>query len=217
MVSKQTRCKNKIKAILSFLGREISDREVGTYRSKRYMQWLEQLRFQHDSGNEAFKVLIEELNHLRSKIYYSMHQIRALSRQEPYKTDVRNLVTIPGISSLSAMILLTVLMDINKFGSFDKLNGYCGLYPGEHSTGEEIPNTGLTNRQNPVLRELLIENTWIAVRNDPALMMAFKKLSFRMRKNKAIIRIAKKLLSRIWYVLKNKEAYQIGVVISENN
>lgn len=42
--------------------------------------------------------------------------------------------------------------------------------------------------------------------------MSFQKLTKRMPKNQAIIRIARKLLNRIRYVLKNQELYEPGVV-----
>ena len=47
---------------------------------------------------------------------------------------------------------------------------------------------------------------------DPALRLAFKEYCKRMDKNKAILRIAKKLLSRIRYVLVHEVKYETGVV-----
>jgi hypothetical protein len=45
------------------------------------------------------------------------------------------------------------------------------------------------------------------------MMAKFAELSRVMKKNKAIIRIAKKVLNRIRYILKNHQAYEIGVVV----
>jgi hypothetical protein len=59
---------------------------------------------------------------------------------------------------------------------------------------------------------MLIESAWVAIRHDPALMMAYGELRKRMEANKAIVKIAKKLLSRIKHVLKNKEPYEKGIV-----
>jgi hypothetical protein len=50
------------------------------------------------------------------------------------------------------------------------------------------------------------------VRKDPALLMSFNELSKKMQKNNAIVRIARKLLNRIRYVLKNKQEYVSAVV-----
>jgi transposase len=207
-VKKQTRCKNQIKGLLNFYGITIPDDVATTYWSRKFIAWLESSSLQQASGDYALKSLLEELNYLRQIIARLTKQIRALAEEEPYRTSVMFLLSIDGISTLSAMILLTELIDIHRFSSLDHLANYCGLVPGEHSTGEEQTITGISPRRNPVLRALLIECAWVAVRKDPALIMAFNKLSTRMPKNKAIIRIARKLLNRIRFVLKNQQPYQ---------
>lgn len=121
-------------------------------------------------------------------------------------------MSIPGFGTISAMMIMTEIIDISRFKKVDNFRSYFGVAPGEDSTGEEETITGLTQIRNKVLRTVIIEPAWVAVRKDPALMMAFAKLSKRMKKNEAIIRIAKKMINRLWYVLKNKNPYQIGVV-----
>jgi hypothetical protein len=70
----------------------------------------------------------------------------------------------------------------------------------------------MTQRHHSSLRWLLIEASWIAVRKDPAMMEAFNEYGKRMRKTKAIVKIARKLLNRIRYVLKNQAEYVTGVI-----
>ena len=110
------------------------------------------------------------------------------------------------------MILLTELVDINRFRSLDHLASYVGLIPGEDSSGEQERTTGISRRRNVHLRTLLIECSWVAVRKDPALLMSLVNLTKRMPKNRAIVRIARKLLNRIRYVLKHEELYESCVV-----
>jgi transposase len=112
------------------------------------------------------------------------------------------------------MTLLTELVTIERFRSLDELASYAGLVPGERSSGEEEHDTGISPRRNPAMRHMLIESAWVAARQDPALMMAFSTLSHRMPKNQAIVRIARKLLNRIRYVLKNEQSYVKAVLQS---
>ena len=70
----------------------------------------------------------------------------------------------------------------------------------------------MTKRGRKALKIMLIEASWDAMRLDPALMAKFNELTKRMEKNKAIIRIARKMLSRIRYVLIHQQKYVIGVV-----
>lgn len=214
-VRKQTRCKNQIKALLAFYGISMPEDIAASHWSRRYINWLEQeMIFKQPSGDRALKSLLEELVSLRQIIVRSTKQIRALACEEPYSTSVHHLMTIGGISTLAAMTFLTELIDIHRFGTLDQLASYCGLVPGEHSTGEEQTMTDISPRRNAMLRGLLMECAWVAVRKDPALLMAFNKLSSRMPKNKAIVRIARKLLNRIRFVLKNQKPYQPGIVQS---
>lgn len=104
------------------------------------------------------------------------------------------------------------IVDIKRFKNTNKLCGYYGLYPSENSSGEKKTIGQITKRGKSHLRYLLIEAAWVAVRKDPALMMAFNSYIKIMKKQKAIIKIARKLLSRIHYVLREKKPYVIGVV-----
>jgi len=213
MVRKQTRCKNQIKAFLSFYGYTIPDSLARSHWSRHFIGWLESLSFEGDSGKESLDVLLEELKHLRQSIAHLTRQIGTLARQEGYKTQVELLVSIPGISTLSAMILLSEIVDISRFRNLDELASYVGLIPGEDSSGEQERTTGISRRRNSYLRSMLIECSWVAARQDPALLIAFNKLSKRMPKTRAIVRIARKLLNRIRYVLKHQEPYEACVVM----
>lgn len=212
MVKKQTRCKNQIKAMLCFYGIHIPYELVQSRWSKRFINWIEQIRMENASGNLTLKAHLDELNHIRRIIAELTRNIRALSETEKYRTNVSLLKTAPGISALTAMILLTELHTISRFKTLDKLSSYAGLIPRTDSSGEKDKKTNMTNRRNSMLRTLLIESAWVAVRKDPALIMAFNKLCKRTIKTKAIVVIAKKLLNRIRYVLKNQKEYVPGVV-----
>jgi hypothetical protein len=86
------------------------------------------------------------------------------------------------------------------------------LVPNYHSSGEKANNGEMTFRGHNTLRKSLIESSWLAARFDPALMMSYHSYIKRMEPNKAIIRIARKVLNRMYYVLKNKMEYVPGVI-----
>lgn len=212
LVRKRTRCKNQIKGLLSFYGVTLPEELRPAHWSRRFILWLEQLTMQAPSGSQVLKTLLQELKYLQQMIAEVTKQIRTLAKDPPYRSYTVHLITIPGISTLAAMILLTELVTPNRFKTLDKLASYVGLVPGEHSSGEREITTGISLRRNAFLRGLLIECAWVAVRKDPALVMAFNKLCTRMPKHQAIIRIAHKLLNRIRYVLKHRTSYVPAVV-----
>jgi len=207
MVRKQTRCKNQIKGMLLFYGVGIPEqREMGHW-SRRFIQWIERIRMERASGDIALKAYLEELSHLRQLIASLNRAILHLARTEEYRPLVRLLKAVPGISTLTAMILLTELGEITRFPSLDELSCYVGLVPDTQASAEKEYVGALTQRRHAQLRWLLIEASWVAIRKDPALLMAFEEYCKRMRKTKAIVKIAKKLLNRIRYVLKNQAEY----------
>ncbi len=57
------------------------------------------------------------------------------------------------------------------------------------------------------LIHLLIECAWRAIGADPSLTQAYASLTSKMSKQKAIVKIAKKLLNRIRYVWLNEKKY----------
>jgi len=209
MVRKQTRCKNQIKAILFFYGIPIPEE---SHWSRNFINWLEAISMERASGNLSLKAHIEELKQLRQIIAGLNKAILVLSRSDKYRDKAFLLRTVPGISTLTAMTLLTELYDISRFSSLDKLASYAGLVPDIKSSGETEYTAGITCRRNPTLRMVLIEASWVAVRKDPALMMAFNKFSLRMKKVAAIVHVARKLLNRIRFVLVNQERYVTAVV-----
>lgn len=150
---------------------------------------------------------MEELYHLGQSLAKLNRAILALSRTEEYRPWVSLLRTVPGISTLTAMILLLELGEITRFPSRDQLCTYVGLIPDTQSSGEKEHIGEMTQRGHSYLRWLLVEASWVAIRKDPAMMMAFNEYCKRMRKSKAIIRIARKLLNRVRCVLKNQAEY----------
>jgi transposase len=212
MVRKQTRCKNQIKAMLLFYGVVIpEEREMGHW-SRRFIRWIEGIRMERASGDMALQIHLEELCHLRQIIAKLNRAILALSRTEEYRSWVLLLRTVPGISTLTAMILLTEIGEISRFPSIDELTSYVGLIPDTDASGEKEHIGGITQRSHPQLRWVLIEASWRAVQKDPARMIAFGQYCKRMRKTKAIVKIARKLLNRIRYVLKNRSEYVPAVL-----
>ena len=113
---------------------------------------------------------------------------------------------------INAATILFEIQDIKRFKSLDHLYSYAGLVPDTGDSGNRKITKGITVRRNEYLRTALVESSWTVVRKDPALPMKYNELRKRMHYNKAIIRIAKHLLSRTRFVLLNQKEYVTGVV-----
>lgn len=212
MMKKQTRCKNQIKSLLFFYGIDLPEELVRSSWSQKFLRWIEGIRMERNSGDMVLKAHLEELKHLKPIIASLNRAIILLSREAEYRDWIRLLRTVPGVSTLTAMILLTELCELARFATLDHLASYVGLIPNTKASGETEHVGNLTHRRNAQLRAVLIEAAWTASRKDPVLLLAFNEYCKRMRKTRAIVKIARKLLNRIRYVLKNQVEYVPGVV-----
>jgi len=136
-----------------------------------------------------------------------------------FKQEYEWLISIPGISFVTASTILSVIDDINRFDKAGQFSSYCGLIPSEHSSGENIVRGKITKEGVKELRSLLIQSAWSIVRwkrNNDERTTRFRKKYYRMsykQKNtqKAVIAIARHLSRIVFGVLKNKTPYHGGI------
>lgn len=208
------RVKQRIKALLKFHGLK-PPKNAGIYErnwSRAYLSWIkEAIKELPITSQEAMKVLLNLREYLHAENLRVCLEIHHLMKNELNKA-YELILTVPGIGFIVAAAFLTEICDIKRFKSTDALAAFIGLVPDTHSTGDKDVTLGVTVRANAQLRHMLIESAWHAARKDPALSLAYSNLVKRMEPNKAIIRIARKLLNRIYAVLKTEKPYVCSVV-----
>lgn len=212
LVKELTRNKNRIKSFLHFHGIEIPEIFEKSQWSGKFIQWLKEIEMKESSSKITLSLLVTIVIEIRKMLLELTKQIIVLSRTVLYLKRVILLRSIPGIGLITSMLILTELENILRFSTLDKLCSFIGLVPSTHASGESDPTGKITKRAHSKLRTALVESAWTAVRFDPALTLSFNKLCARMDSNKVIIRIAKKLLSRILFVLKNNQTYVFSIV-----
>lgn len=210
----QTRAMNRIKSILSFYGFKVPQELENSHWSKRFIKWLQEIKLRTNNGTIALQYQVNRLLSIREYLLKVTRQIRLLAREEEFKENIDLLISIPGIGLITSMVFLSEIIDINRFKNLDELASFIGLCPGEHSSSDKKHTGRITKRGNKYLRYLLIEAAWVASRKDPSLMMSFNNLTKKqgLDKAKAIIKITRKLLNRMRYVLKNRKQYVTGVL-----
>lgn len=212
LVQDQTRYKNRIMAMLHFNGIVIPEGyKQSSHFSRKFINWLADMGLS-TSAKVALTLKVNALKHVRSELLEANRAVRDLSKSLRYKILVELIRSAPGIGIINAMVFLTELGDVRRFKCLDQLCNYVGLIPNIYSSSDTRHVKGITHRCNHILREALIESAWCAARKDPALLMAYQEYLKRMNHNKAIIKIARKLLNRIRFVLLNQEKYVNCVV-----
>ena len=213
IVSNQTRCKNRIWQLLHFSGLSLpKGYEAAQYWSSRFIKELQSIDCSSTELKTTLDLYIKDYQQTKSLLLEASRAIRKLCKQPTYQKDITLLRSIPGIGEIIAAVILFELQDVSRFKRFDHLCSYVGLVPNTSDSGETKITKGITNRSNYYLRTAVVEASWSVIRKDPPLLMKYKTYCRNMEKNKAIIRVAKHLLSRINYVLKNKKEYVTAVV-----
>lgn len=209
-ISKRTRqLKCRIKQFLHTQGITLPKRSEMSHWSGRFIHWLKSLEFQQEDAQYYLDTLILDLENTRKR---KVAHLRIIRKRIKGNKIIQYLKTVPGVGLIVAVNFYAEIMDIFRFPTLDHLIAFVGLVPSVEASDETERIIGLTNRCNKYLRYLLIEAAWTAVREDPALTLAFQKLLKYKSKQRAIIRIAKKLVNRMRFVWKNQQDYVTALV-----
>ena len=209
LVKDQTRCKNRIKHLLMFSGLKVGNIDA---RSQKYVKHLQELSCPTVSLRTALDLAIAEYLQIRKLLKDALLALRALSQEPAFQQVQPYLQSIEGIGLITGLLIQTEIQDMRRFKDNDHLCSYVGFVPDIKSSNDKMKVRGITHRRNPLLRESIIESSWIIIRKDPAMLMKYNKYRQHMNANKAIIRIGKHLLARIRYVWLNQKKYETGLV-----
>jgi transposase len=209
LVKDINRNKNRVKSLLYLYGIRIPVELWVSSRhwSSRYTEWLRTVKFDSAHGKNTLDMLIDLTLFHRQQLLTLNREFRSLAKDPVGGKLIRLLMSIPGVGLITAITLLAEIEDINRFKSIDQFCSFVGLVPSTGSSSDNEVTKGITPRSNRPLRNVIIESAWIAIRNDSTLALKYNELRKRMDGNKAIVRIAKQLLNRIRYVLKNEKEY----------
>lgn len=102
-----------------------------------------------------------------------------------------------GIGLTSSRILANELGDLSQFHSQKALYCFIGLTPIEQSSGDKRQLGNITRQGNPIIRAILTEAAWTAIKKDKELEQIFDRLVRNTgSRKKAIVGIAKKMIGR---------------------
>jgi transposase len=210
LLSDLTRVKNRIKDKFLSTGTVIPEKFDNGNWSKAFLRWIKETQLPDSSIRLTVDRLLEQFDFLHKHFLKVSIEVRKLQREARYKKSAKLLRSIPGIGPLTTVELLCEIEDINRFPSFKKFNGFIGFRPGSHSSGEHDWKGRLSYRRHNALRSSLVECAWTTIQKDPIMSERYRQLTQKLTGKRAIIVIARKLVSRIYAVLKNEQPYKIG-------
>ena len=114
------------------------------------------------------------------------------------------LATIPGVSRLSAMTILSEIgRDMSRFPTAEHLIAWAGLCPGQNESAGKRRN-GRLRKGAPWLKTMLVQCAWAAKRSKNSYYKAqYYRLKARRGSQKAICAVAASILTAIYHILKD--------------
>lgn len=125
-----------------------------------------------------------------------------------YKPTLCLLETIPALQERASTVIISELgIDLSMFPTAGHLCKWAGLCPGDYESAGKKKSTKIT-KGNPHIKSVLVQCAWCATRcKNFFLRDWFYRLRARRGAKKALIAVARKLLSIIWYMITNNEPY----------
>jgi transposase len=130
-----------------------------------------------------------------------------LEREVAGREDAQRLMTHPGVGPLTALGTVLVLGPVERFPDAKHVTSYVGLIPQEESSGGRQRFGHLTKQGNRLLRFLLVEAAQTASRLDPGLRRTYRRLAFRKGAASAKVAVARKLVIRLYIMLRDQIDY----------
>jgi transposase len=146
------------------------------------------------------RVLLGQIEALEASIAELERAITGVAQSLP---GHGNLVSVKGVGSLSAGILLSAIGPVKDFADPGRLAAYFGMVPRVENSNETEHHGHITRRGNKLARTTLVQCALIAKRYSPFLSRFYERIQHRRGTGKAIVATARKLLTIIYYTLKN--------------
>ena len=117
-------------------------------------------------------------------------------------------MTHPGVGPLSALATVLVLGTVSRFPTSKHVVSYVGLAPPIESSAGKHRLGRITKQGNALLRYVLGQAGQAAIKRDPDLKRLYYAVLHRRGRSRAKIAVARKLLVRLYVLLRDQIDYQ---------
>jgi transposase len=202
LVKQRTRLRNQIHAVLARNLIELDATDAFGHKGRRLLAAVELPAHERDQVDSALR-LHDALDH---EIELAEGVLAELALHSP---EMRRLMTIPGVGAITALSIVGVIGEVERFPTPRHLVGYLGLDPRVRQSGERKARHGHISREGQAhARGLLIEAAHSAIRTPGPLRAFHARLKARRGTQVALCATARKLAVICWHLLSKQEDYR---------
>lgn len=185
----------------SLIDRRVKASADEVMESIRGYNILEEQKFKMVHARDHMDFINKSISEIEAELF-------RLSR--PYDTQIKRIATVPGITELSALFILSEIgADMSVFESDRHLCSWAGLTPANNESANKKKSTRCS-KAGQYLKPLLIQCALAAVKSkkQPYYAVKYQRIAKRRGKKKAIIAIARMMLTSIYHMLSENEDFQ---------
>jgi transposase len=206
LIARRTAIKNRIRSIFEGEGLSLP-RGCESWTQKGFATLRKHAASEDmESPNEFWRIeLTEELKQY-DQLAASIKEVeRRLDARSAEDARTGLLRTIPGVGPRLGEALVAVIDDPHRFKSSKQVAAYFGLVPRTFQSGAMSRQGRITGAGDRMVRALLVEVAWIALRYNGWADTTFAHLceGNGKRRKAAIVAIARRLVIRCWAMLRD--------------
>jgi transposase len=202
VMAQMVRAKNQVRAVL----RENDIAGPKWLWSKKKLAWLGSLDTLHPVAKLRLDLAVEEFKSLDQKVKRLEAELRRYADRHP---AVTLLMTIPGVGIRTAETFVAWVDDVARFRRTRQLGAYFGLVPCQDASADRNRLGHITKDGPPVMRKLICEATWTAVKKCPSFKRYFERTMADKpeRKKIAIVAAAHRMIRVMGAMMRSGTAY----------
>jgi transposase len=185
--------------------RLVRPEHLKTAWTKKALVWLRMLTRDPAVGantRATLASLLRQWEFLQQEIERLDEALENVARSSRYTAATRELVKLQGVGLLTALVFLTEVGDLRRFGNRRQISAYLGLVPRSYESGAAGDRKGHITRQGPSrVRRALCQAVWSRIRHQGADHSAYQRLVDRNPKHKkiAVVAAMRRLGVRMWH------------------
>ncbi len=201
-----TSLKNRLRHLLSNYNADVPNLFTGEGQL-----YLDDLKF---SASDRFVVeqLRESWRFFSGQLQAMDKQLRQFAKSAPVaECEARQVLkTMPCVGPVTVDVVLAELGDVRRFRSQKQVSAYAGLAPGIRQSAGRGKQLGITKEGSGLLRWALIETAWRLVGKTRRWGLVYEKLKRRAGPKKAIVAVARRVLSVMFALLRSGRRYSLA-------
>jgi transposase len=205
LVAQRTKVINKVRGIMRKHNIDQDAPSQKRYGTQKNRRWLEQLKLPTNDRTEV-DIHLKLWKEYDERILSVESELAKCYEGNP---AIMRLTSVPGISVMGAITLLSRVGNITRFKTPDSLANYFGLTPGCRNSGESKHRIGaITRAGSRMARYVLNHAVNHAVRKCPNMKNWQKKIKIRRGSKTARVAVMRRLATIVWHILRWEKTYQ---------